>query len=456
MMPAANKQSKPLADPGHKPANPLTEKMKLTLNYDELTNCMRCGFCQPSCPTFKETGLEAASPRGRIALMKSVVDGLMEPDQAFKDQMSLCLGCRACEPVCPADVKYGQLMEQTRYAIAQVNEDRWWVQALRKLMFHHLFPHQNRLRLAGLALKLYQKSGLRMIARGFLKMVSKRISEMEKILPVASYQGVVEQLGTVYPAKGKQVARVGLFRGCIMDVLFTETNLHTVKLLSEAGFEVVIPPAQNCCGALHAHSGEIVGAKELAKANITAFQQADVDYIVSNAGGCGALLIEYDQLLHDEPTWYDEAKRFASKVQDVSQIILEKGVVPSFSAAPQETENGNLTITYQDSCHLRNVMKSGAAPRHLLHRVEHVNVVELADADRCCGSAGIYNLVQPEMASRILDQKMEHVKQTEACYVITSNPGCLLQMKLGVERTNLSQKIKVVHIADFLYERIKQ
>nr|WP_248930840.1 (Fe-S)-binding protein [Paenibacillus hamazuiensis] len=447
----------------------LAERMKLTLNYDELTNCMRCGFCQPACPTFKETGLEAASPRGRIALMKAVVDGYMAPDETFKAQMDLCLGCRACEPVCPSDVKYGHLLEQTRDAIEQHTEHRAWVRMARSLTFKHLFPHPKRMRMVGLGLKVYQKSGLRAAVRGLgvMKLFPKHMEQMERILPDASSEGVVQKLGvTLYPAAGEKVARVGMFRGCIMDILFTDTNVNTVKLLAECGFEVAIPDSQTCCGALHAHSGETSQAKLLARQNIRAFREAGVDYIVSNAGGCGALLVEYDHLLHDDPEWADDAAWFASKVKDVSQIILEKGRIPQFSAAaagkpgiaghgPEAEQAASAEIfSYQDSCHLRNVMRSANAPRNLMSRVENARFVELKQSDRCCGSAGIYNLIQAEMSTQILDHKMEHVKETNASYLLTSNPGCLLQMKLGIEREQMSSRMQAVHIADYLYERI--
>nr|WP_245954537.1 (Fe-S)-binding protein [Paenibacillus flagellatus] len=432
--------------------------MKMQLNYDELTNCMRCGFCQAACPTFIETGLEAASPRGRIALMKAVVDGIMEPDQSFRDQMDLCLGCRACEPVCPADVKYGHLLEETRDSIEQHVEHRWFIKAARKVAFKQVFPKQKRMRLVGKLLRTYQKSGLQKVAHGIgvMKLFPKNMRDMEAILPEASGQGVVETFGTRVPAKGPKIGTVGMFRGCLMDVLFAETNKKTVQLLSEAGFEVVIPDTQNCCGALHAHAGEVSQAKELAKNNVRAFREANVDYIASNAGGCGALLIEYDHLLHDEPDFKEDAEWFASRVKDVSLLLLEKGRLPAFEHPADATADGEtFTITYQDSCHLRNVMRSGNAPRNLMKRVANVNFVELQGADRCCGSAGIYNIVQTEMANQILEHKMEHVKETNAHMLITSNPGCLLQMKLGIERENLSGKMEAVHIVDFLYDRIK-
>jgi glycolate oxidase iron-sulfur subunit len=439
--------------------NQLAEKLNLKLDYEQLTNCMRCGFCLPACPTFKETGIEAESPRGRIALMKAVADGLMDPDQAFEDQMNHCLGCRACEPACPADVKYGQLIEQARDSIEDHAEHGFLIKMVRNLTFKRMFPYPSRMKKLGLLIKIYQKSGLQFITRksGLIKLFPKSMSDMEGILPAASHKGVIEQLGTIYPAKGEPIARVGMFRGCIMDVLFTETNMNTVKLLSEAGFEVVIPETQNCCGALHAHSGEQDTARELARKNIKAFKDANVDYIVSNAGGCGAILVEYDHLLHKDPIWKEASKWFASRTRDVSQLIVEKGRIPHF-AEPSEgaVEQESILITYQDSCHLKNVMKSSSAPRQLMKQVDHVTFTESKESDRCCGSAGIYNLTQPQMASQILEHKMEHVKKTKAHYLLTSNPGCLLQMKLGIKRHNPKDPMEAVHIVDFLYERIKK
>ncbi|WP_239615347.1 (Fe-S)-binding protein [Cohnella mopanensis] len=429
--------------------------MLAKLDYDQLTNCMRCGFCLPACPTFRETGLEPESPRGRIALMKAVVDGVMEPDQAFADQMNHCLGCRACEPACPADVKYGQLIEQTRDALEEHAEHGLAVKGLRNVLFKGVFPKRGRLKWIGRSLAFYQKSGLRAITRGtgIMKLFPGQIREMERILPQASGQGVVERIGTTYPAKGEKIARVALFRGCIMDVLFADTNVNTVKLLSEAGFEVVIPDAQVCCGALHAHSGEMDQARELARVNLQAFKDAGVEYIVSNAGGCGALLVEYDHLLQDDQQYSELARWFAASVVDVSKLLVERGRLPAFDE-DNAPDAAPVTITYQDSCHLRNVMKSADAPRQLMRRVSNARFVEMKEADRCCGSAGIYNVTQPEMAGQILEHKMEHAARTEASYLLTSNPGCLLQMKLGVEKHGAGSRMEVLHVVDFLYERI--
>lgn len=435
----------------------LSETLVSKLDYDQLTNCMRCGFCLPACPTFQTTGLEPESPRGRIALMKAVVDGIMEPDESFREQMNHCLGCRACEPACPADVKYGQLIEQARDALEDHPEHGIAVSALRKWLFRHIFPSRNMLKLMGGLLGWCQKTGLNRFARrlGLLKVLPKHLQEMERVLPEASSKGVLERIGSfVYPAEGDPIGRVGMFSGCIMDVLFAETNVNTVKLLAKAGFEVVIPPAQNCCGALHAHSGEMDLARELARSNIRAFKEANVDVIVSNAGGCGALLVEYDHLLKDDPEFQADAAWFAGRVKDVSQLLLEKGRTLQFRLAAEDGKEPE-KLTYQDSCHLRNVMKASDAPRTLMQRVKGAEFIEMCGADSCCGSAGIYNVTQPEMAGKILESKMKHADETDAHYLITSNPGCLLQMKLGIEKHQPQVPMKAVHIVDYLHERME-
>lgn len=424
----------------------LKEALQKNLDYEELANCMRCGFCQPACPTFRETGYEAASPRGRIALMKAVADGVMEPDQDFVDQMNLCLGCRACEPVCPAGVPYGQLIEQTREAIEQVQEHPWYVRLVRKTAFTHLFPHQRRLNLLGGLLGFYQRSGLQTAVRklGVLNILPKQMREMEAIMPDASAKSLTDRLGaTVIPAVGERKRRVGMFHGCIMDVLFQDTNINTVRLLAEAGCEVVIAPDQVCCGALHAHSGEREAAKSLARKNIAAFQEAEVDLIISNAGGCGALLQEYDHLLHDDPEWQEQAKWFAARVKDVSEVLAMSAEPQAWNPLPQR-------VTYQSSCHLRNGMKVTKEPVNLLQSIPGATYVPLKEGDRCCGSAGIYNLVQPEMAGSLLDEKMGHVAATQADILVTSNPGCLLQMKAGIKRAGLEDRMEAVHLVDLL------
>lgn len=436
--------------------NPLSQTLLEKLDYDQLTNCMRCGFCLPACPTFRETGMEPASPRGRIAMMKAVVDGIMEPDEQFQEQMNLCLGCRACEPACPADVKYGQLIEQAKDAIEDHAKHSMPVNIMRRTAFKAVFPKRTTWKIIGGALAFYQKSGIQKVAQnvGVMKLFPKQLAEMESILPAASSKGVVERLGTFIPAKGKVKGTVAMFKGCIMDVMFAGTNVNTVELLSAAGFNVHIPKTQVCCGALHAHSGEMTDARELARQNIDAFMQDDVDYIVSNAGGCGALLIEYDHLLHEDSEYSEKAKWFAKRVIDISELLVKVGNMLEFDENVANKASEPVKVTYQDSCHLRNVMKSSSSPRVLMKQVANAQFVEMKESDRCCGSAGIYNVIQPEMAGDILEHKMVHANVTEASYMITSNPGCLLQMKLGIEKHKPENPMKAMHIVDFLHERM--
>lgn len=436
--------------------NPLAKTLLEKLDYDQLTNCMRCGFCLPACPTFRETGMEPASPRGRIAMMKAVVDGIMEPDEQFQEQMNLCLGCRACEPACPADVKYGQLIEQAKDAIEDHAKHSLPINLMRRTVFKAIFPKRKSWKIIGGALSFYQKSGLQKFAHtvGAMKLFPQQLAEMESILPEASSKGVVERLGTYVPAKGEVIGTVAMFKGCIMDVMFAGTNVNTVDLLAAAGFNVHIPKDQVCCGALHAHSGEMSDARELARQNIEEFMKYDVDYIVSNAGGCGALLIEYDHMLHEDESYKNKAKWFAERVIDISELLVKVGRMLEYDEHAFQKANEPVKVTYQDSCHVRNVMRSSNSPRVLMKQVANAQFIEMKESDRCCGSAGVYNVIQPEMAGEILEHKMEHANVTEASYMITSNPGCLLQMKLGIEKHKPEHPMKAMHIVDFLHERM--
>ncbi|MFC4076040.1 (Fe-S)-binding protein [Salinithrix halophila] len=437
--------------PQNSPWNQMGEQLKRTLDEEELTHCMRCGFCLPACPTYRETGREAASPRGRIALMKAVHDDLMIPDKSFSDQMNFCLGCRACETACPADVRFGRLLEQSRAAVTTHAPKSRWVKGIRRFFFHGLFPSRRRLRIVGALIALYQKSGLKKLLHktGLARLIMPdHLREMDAVMPAASTQGVVERAGaTRLSAEGESLGRVGLFRGCIMDVIFAETNHNTAKLLQAAGYEVVIPRSQTCCGALHAHGGEEKAAHRLAKENIRAFKEAGVDWIASNAGGCGAQLVEYPYMLKSDPEWAEDARWFADQTKDVSQLIT--------AGRPLRLDPIPERITYQDSCHLRNGMKVTAEPRALLSAIPGTTFTEFFEGERCCGSAGIYNLTQPETSMSILDAKMEYVTDTQADTLVTSNPGCLLQMKLGIQRANLQDHMRAVHLVDLLAESME-
>ncbi|GEL08997.1 (Fe-S)-binding protein [Salisediminibacterium halotolerans] len=428
----------------------VTKQFQEKMDYDELLNCMRCGFCLPHCPTYIETdGNEAASPRGRIALMKAVVDGKMEPDEDFEAQLSLCLGCRACEPVCPSGVKYGHLLEEAVDILQQNKEHSMPVKMFRSFLFDHVFPKPERMRQLNGLMWFYQKSGIQKAARtmNLTKIAGGHMAQMERVLPEIPSPRRMKQRPRRVEAEGERKKTVAFFSGCLMDTMFMDTNDETLYLLKKAGCDVVIPEKQNCCGAIHAHSGEKEQAKELAKQNIAAFEEGDYDYIISNAGGCGAVLDEYDHLLKDDPDWSERAKAFAGRVMDISEILYDAGLPPM--------ELDAQIVTFQDSCHLRNVMGTASAPRKLLHQIEGVTFVETAEADRCCGSAGTYNLIEEEMSMQILDHKMENIDRTAATTVVTANPGCLLQMKLGVEREDKTSTMEAVHIVDLLAKAVR-
>ncbi|WP_412677256.1 (Fe-S)-binding protein [Bacillus smithii] len=425
---------------------------KERMNEDELLNCMRCGFCLPSCPTYLVSGYkESQSPRGRIALMKAVYDGMIQPDDEFVNSLNLCLGCRACEPVCPSDVHYGHLLEEARDIINQNKKHSLPVRTVRKVVFEKLFPKKSNLINVTSLVGYYQRSGLQKVARkiGFMKLFPDNLREMEKILPdIPKKKEMIDRDEHFAPA-GSKKATVAFFSGCLMDTMFLETNHATIQLLQKAGCEIVIPKTQSCCGALHGHGGEKEIAKELAKQNIEAFEKHDVDYIITNAGGCGAFLIEYDHLLKDEPEWSERAKAFVAKIKDITEILYELDFHKKYRLSLPEQ-----IVTYQDSCHLRNVMKTSKAPRELLRSIKGITFKEMENADSCCGSAGIYNIVEPKTSMKILDQKMVKIKKTKATTIVTANPGCLMQMMLGIEREKLKD-VKAVHIVDLLLEATK-
>jgi glycolate oxidase iron-sulfur subunit len=422
------------------------------MDEDELLNCMKCGFCLPSCPTYIVSGYkESQSPRGRISLMKAVYDGIIQPDDEFEKSLNLCLGCRACEVVCPSGVNYGHLLEEARDIINQNKKHSLPVRTVRKVVFKQLFLKKSNLINITSLVGFYQRSGLQKVARkiGFMKLFHDHLREMEKILPDVPKRKTLKQRPEYIPPKVTKKATVAFFSGCLMDTLFLETNNATIQLLQKAGCEIVIPKTQACCGALHGHSGEKELAKELAKQNIEAFEKSNVEFIITNAGGCGAFLIEYDHLLKDDPQWSERAKKFVAKIKDITAILFELNFHKKYRLSLPDQ-----IVTYQDSCHLRNVMKTSKAPRELLRSIKGVTFIEMENADSCCGSAGIYNIVEPKTSMKILDHKMEKMKETKATTVVTANPGCLMQMKLGIEREGLKD-VKAVHIVDLLLEATK-
>ncbi len=430
---------------------------RIKLIYDEVNKCVQCGYCLPVCPTYQSMGRESASPRGRINLVKLAAEGKIDTLADLAGPLELCLGCRACEVACPVGVEYGRILEQGKTAIAEAESGGGSVparsmrgQKLSRLLLKRLFPYPGRLRLAGNLLYAYQKTGMNKLIRAsrMLPRVSRPAAAFEKVMPAMESPHKRITPGSIISAKGEKKASVAFFSGCIMDAVMSRTNRLTVELLAIAGCEVAIPQAQVCCGALHAHQGMREQAKELAKANIAAFERTHADYYVNNAGGCGAMLKEYGELLKDDREWSERAAQFAERTRDVTEILYEFGPLPF--AKPWHG-----TITYQDSCHLRNVQGVIDPPRALLRSIPGAVFVELSEADQCCASGGIYNLQHFHESMAILDVKMEHVKNTSADILVTTNPGCLLQMRLGIERSRdqaAAVKMEARHIIDVLAE----
>ncbi|WP_239565565.1 (Fe-S)-binding protein [Brevibacillus fulvus] len=412
---------------------------------DELMNCMHCGFCLPACPTYQQTGLESYSPRGRIALMKGVAQQQLAVDGEFEKNMFACLGCRACETACPAGVPYGSLIETAREVVADHKKETGRPPLVHRLVFKHLFPHPKRIKWLGNALWAAQASGLQKLAdkTGLMRILPREMAEMQQAVAKVASPLARSKRAPVLKAEGETRLTIGLFTGCVMDVLFYETNQATARLLSKAGCDVVIIDNQACCGALHAHSGEMDGAIELAKRNIEAFEQAGVDFVVNNAGGCGAALKEYHHWFANDPHWTERAQAFVAKVRDANQLLAE--LPPLTFSKPLHAR-----VTYQDSCHLAHGQGVRNQPRQLLRSIPGVEMIELKEADSCCGSAGIYNITNFDMSMQILDRKMERVKETQAHFIVTSNPGCLLQMKQGIIRAGLQGQMEAVHIMDLL------
>jgi glycolate oxidase iron-sulfur subunit len=422
-------------------------KLKVELSEEILLNCMRCGFCLPACPTYKVAETEGATPRGRIALMRAVHEGKLELED-IAGNLDFCLGCRACETVCPAGVQYGTLLEEGRAMLTEKRPTPWPV----KLAYKYVLGTPAGIKLAGWGLWFYQATGLRSLARRFGiagKIGGHGLAAMEQAMPDTASPVRRGARQTVTPAAGAKKARVAFFTGCVSDIVFWETNQSAIEVLAAAGCQVEIPSGQGCCGAVHAHAGEHEMALAQAKRNIAAFENGGYDYVVNAAGGCGAALKEYGKTLANDPEWAERAARFSAACRDFSEIVVALGALP---LKPMEGE----TFTYQDSCHLRNVQRITSQPRQLLKAIPGARYVELPEADQCCGAAGTYAVTQADASDKILSRKMQFVVGTGASTVVVVNPPCHLEMIEGVQRAGLSDKIKVRHLADILAESLRK
>jgi len=400
---------------------------------DALQQCIRCGMCLEACPTYGITGLETESPRGRIHLMQALFEGRIEPEPQTRVHIDRCLGCRACEVVCPSGVQYGALLEHTRADLATHARP-----SLLQRSLLWLVSRPRPLAIAAQLASIPERLGLRALARRapFGRILPQGLLRLESLAPSLTRPRYVAP-----DRPGTPTSRAALLLGCVMRVAYGDVHTATARLLARAGVEVVEAPAQVCCGALHAHAGARDDSRRLARENIAAFERAEIDTIVVDAAGCGAHLKEYGQLLADDPEWSARARSFALRVRDVTEAL---------AAAPGEGPLGelHLRVTYQDPCHLAHAQRIHREPRALLARVRGLDVVEMRGADVCCGSAGYYNLAQPEYADRLLRDKVAAILETNADAVVTANPGCMLQVEAGLRAAG--SNMPVVHIVELL------
>ena len=401
------------------------------MDYSILQQCMHCGMCLPDCPTYVETGKERNSPRGRIAWMRAIADGDMKVDAGFAEEMYYCLGCLACTTACPAGVDYPNLFEAARRDIeasgaAGGGQRTFW----RWLTVKTLFMHPRLLRLTGRMLWLYQRSGLMAALRKvrFFGLLPKSLRELEPQTPAVRSRFSHQLIRPVEKPAGETRYRVGLLTGCVQDLAFSEINRDTVDVLLANGCEVHTPAVQFCCGSLHAHNGETELARKLARKQLDAFDLDRLDAVISNAGGCGSHLRHYGKLLAGDPEYAERARQWDAMARDIHEWLVGIGFRPP-EAGPFGEE---VTLAYHESCHLCHGQKVTRQPRRILASLPETTFRELPESSWCCGSAGIYNITQPEQAAKLLARKLKHLSSTKAGHVATANPGCHLQLMNGL------------------------
>jgi Fe-S oxidoreductase len=405
------------------------------LNLPELYRCVHCGLCLNQCPTYRVLRLEPESPRGRIHLVKAAAEGRVEMNERFKEHLYLCLLCRACETACPSGVQYGRIAETARETLGPPGSS--FARSVLNLFFTQILPSPKRLRRIAWLLRVYQQTGLQRWIRRFLP---ERLRQADAMMPLIP-DHFFEPTANTAPAIGQHRAKISMLSGCIMPLLFGEVNAATVRVLQRNGCEVMFPKNQTCCGALNLHNGESQIAKEMARQNIDAFLAAGGDAIVVNAAGCGATMKEYGHLLREDSAYADKAKTFSLLVKDASEFLSDLGLVGQLGRV-------NMTLTYQDPCHLAHGQRIRTQPRQLLQAIPGIKLAEMEGSDRCCASAGIYNITHPEMSQHLLREKMESVARTGADAVVAPNPGCMLQLRSGAQ--HYGPKIKVFHLIDLL------
>lgn len=413
---------------------PVLSPLQQVLQHAE-TSCIKCGFCLPTCPTYRLTGNEAASPRGRIDLMQAVATGDLEAGEIFQ-QLDFCLGCRACETACPAGVEFGKLLEAGR---AEARDSRpgsrlgAWVQ---RWCLQELLPSPGLVHQLASLLHIYQVSGLQQLVRasGVLPRLAPALAAMEGFLPQVPPAVARRPVAGETPPAGEERGTVALLTGCIVPAMLPAVNYATIQVLAANGYRVCAPPTQRCCGALQAHAGELESARQLARSNIAVFEATAAEWVVVNSAGCGALMKEYGHLLRDDPAFAARAQAFSRRVRDVSELL-------AIAPLRQPLHPIALRVAYDDPCHLVHGQQIRQQPRALLQQVPDLQLLEVPESDWCCGSAGIYNLLHPETAQALLDRKMAHLVAVEPQLIVTGNPGCILQLRQGVARHGLDAEV---------------
>ncbi|WP_019502299.1 glycolate oxidase subunit GlcF [Pseudanabaena sp. PCC 6802] len=408
--------------------------------------CVHCGFCLSTCPSYRVIGKETDSPRGRIYLMDAINEGKIPLSDASAQHFDSCLGCLACVTTCPSGVQYDKLIAATRPQVERQHQRSLTERLLRQLIFA-IFPYPKRLRALLAPLAIYQKLGLQKLVRstGLLdRLLPRQLAAMESVLPAISPQAFQDSLPQVIPAQGDRRYRVGMILGCVQRVFLPHVNDATVRVLTANGCEVVIPPTQGCCAALTHHQGQDAQTQELARQTIDTFADTNVDAIIINASGCGHTLKEYGHILQDDPEYAEAAKRFASKVKDVQEFLDAVGLTAKLSPLQDEP----LAVVYQDACHMLHGQKISLEPRRLLRQIPGIQLREPMDAALCCGSAGVYNILQPEVADELGQMKVQNLVNTKASAIASANVGCTIQIRKHLQLQ--SQAVPVMHPMELL------
>ena len=414
---------------------------------DDLYTCVHCGLCLENCPTYLATGQETESPRGRIHLITALQEGRIGATDAYAAHIERCLVCRACEAVCPSGVPFGRIMEAARADLNRHRQPAWSNRFTYWLLFKKLLPNRRRLRSIASALRWYQASGLQGAVRaaGVLKLLPATVGQMERSMPPLPDE-FFETDGRFYPAVGEKRFRVGFFSGCVMPLAYGPVHAATIRVLQKNGCDVVVPRVQACCGALNVHSGERSMARELARRNVRAFLDLEFDFVVVNSAGCGSTMKEYAELLAEDPLWHARAERFSHHVKDVSELVASQPFQQALGPVPRRA-------TLQESCHLTHAQRVRSQPREILQAIPGLEVVDMAHPENCCGSAGIYSFSQTELSNQLLDTKMEEIRATSVDLVITSNPGCMLQLQAGLARRGLPGEVRhLIEVLDWSYQ----